>query len=575
MPEAADDGELLIEFQEEGRAATINYNVPLPGYHSGRRILALDGVPASYFKSAATHVGTSIAKAAGLEDTGSGARVKDEEKLVKYLANKMVEAGYDKTAVWTAVETEFAEPSIETARAGRGSKKMKSSRMPDLGLLKGPSTPPPLDPEIGKHLREAFYTLKLQGELQIATKDWGNNPTVTTVDPSATPTPRLFIVEVYGISSFLGDYGLGRTVKTFTLFPGEQATISLKTWRSSKENISEGASIIDSYQSEAKTKFGNAVMAETTDKSTQSSKENWHVEAQASASFGFGSASISGGGGGEYQSGREEFAKRVGETTQEHANQASAARETQITSKSERTEETGEESYIERTIRNVNVRRTLNFVFRELNQEYSTLIHLRDIRIAFSNGNDGVWREVPVSGLRGLLEEVLVPSRINEIATSILKRIAVVFDHTDTPISILQRVELDASEQRFANSYPQDVGIGANIPPPDGGQFRYYRFKRGELGQAGQKNKVPGVVLQKRTIVMRTDSVFVEALLGQADALDSYAMQIQVAAADAKTLENDRERLAHAVVNAIGSPVEKAAAFAEMLKPADSAGETP
>ena len=44
-------------------------------------------------------------------------------------------------------------------------------------------------------------------------------------------------------------------------------------------------------------------------KATQSSKEEWHVEAEVEAGWGFGSAKVSGGGSGEYQSGREEFAK--------------------------------------------------------------------------------------------------------------------------------------------------------------------------------------------------------------------------------------------------------------------------
>jgi hypothetical protein len=45
------------------------------------------------------------------------------------------------------------------------------------------------------------------------------------VDLEAEPDPALYIVQVVGISSFLGDYGLGRTVKTYPLFPGESAKI--------------------------------------------------------------------------------------------------------------------------------------------------------------------------------------------------------------------------------------------------------------------------------------------------------------------------------------------------------------
>jgi hypothetical protein len=39
--------------------------------------------------------------------------------------------------------------------------------------------------------------------------------------------PRLMIVEIYRLSSFLGNYGAGRVVKTFSLLPGEKTKISV------------------------------------------------------------------------------------------------------------------------------------------------------------------------------------------------------------------------------------------------------------------------------------------------------------------------------------------------------------
>lgn len=39
--------------------------------------------------------------------------------------------------------------------------------------------------------------------------------------------PTFLIVEEYRLSNFLGQYGAGRTVKTFSLLPGESTTISV------------------------------------------------------------------------------------------------------------------------------------------------------------------------------------------------------------------------------------------------------------------------------------------------------------------------------------------------------------
>ena|GEM_PF-6675129 len=42
--------------------------------------------------------------------------------------------------------------------------------------------------------------------------------------------PRLYLIETYRLSSFLGSYGAGRILKTFTLLPGEKTKISVKTF---------------------------------------------------------------------------------------------------------------------------------------------------------------------------------------------------------------------------------------------------------------------------------------------------------------------------------------------------------
>jgi hypothetical protein len=71
--------------------------------------------------------------------------------------------------------------------------------------------------------------------------------------------------------------------------------------------------------------------------------------------------------------------------------------------------------------------------------------------------------------------------------------------------------------------------------------------------------------MKRSTIVMRTDSVIIEALLGQSDALDAYAMLAQEAASEAKVLANRREELAHDALEAIADPAARAAAFAAMF----------
>jgi hypothetical protein len=56
------------------------------------------------------------------------------------------------------------------------------------------------------------------------------------------------------------------------------------------------------------------------------------------------------------------------------------------------------------------------------------------------------------------------------------------------------------------------------------------------------------VVLSKRELVMATDSVVVEALLGQADALDSYSHELQIETIREKGLANDKLEAALRIV---------------------------
>ena len=90
-------------------------------------------------------------------------------------------------------------------------------------------------------------------------------------------------------------------------------------------------------------------------------------------------------------------------------------------------------------------------------------------------------------------------------------------------------------------------------------------FSRIALAQETDTNPVDGVLLSEQEIVMRTDSVIVEALLGQADALDNYSMEIQEAAARKETLANERSELLLSALNEITNPRARARAAAALF----------
>lgn len=555
------DDPIAIEFAEEGEAAKINYSIPMPGAHTGRRIMEveLDLDDGNVFTPGSLTLGIPLNEAVGITKVDDKLQVNDVITN-HFFSNQLDKAGVKVSAATLPVLRQplNVKPTTEVNRPGQRAATVTSTPNVSQAVSAALNVN-----EIGNEF-DTFINNLDSSIVNIPVANWAGTITMEPrpLFPPTPPKPRFFIVERYGISSFLGDYGMGRTVKTFTLLPGESTTISLKTWQSTEESIQESSSIIDSHEQSARDRFADKVQNETTDKATKSKTEEWHVEAEAKASWGFGSAKVSGGGSGEYHSGREQFARQSSEAITEHAAEASSKRELSVSSSSEKTTESGSESLIERTISNVNVRRVLNFVFRELNQTYVTKFHLKDIHVAFTNGQYNSWREVPLSGLRQLLTETLQSNQVDKAAQQILRVAGTVFDHDDTAVQVLDKVTINATGDGVTIEPAARDGNGDFQAPEDD---MYYRFRPGPLNQQNESNPVDGVLLRETAITMRTDSVVVEALLGQADALDQYAMEIQQAAATKESLANTREQLILGTLNAIDDPLQRAELGAKLL----------
>jgi hypothetical protein len=371
-------------------------------------------------------------------------------------------------------------------------------------------------------------------------------------DPSKVES-SMFLIETYRLSSFLGAYGVGRTVKTFSLLPGEKSTISISTYKKSKETASSASSIFDSYNQESANDFSNEMANEQSDIIKSDDSLNWNVNAKVDASWGWGSAEVSGGASGSSNSSRESFGKRVSNVTSKHAAKASAKRDVQINTSSETETQQGEETAIQREIENINVSRTLNFIFRQMNQEYITLLHLVDVKIGF--GTSGIpqsRRIVPLQELDNLIEEVIVNDKAKRkyVKDFIIGELANIRDYQDKTVSehqeadpeypdFLQRVSINNSEGKEVASYyrlRKDFTSTYN-DPTTGSQF-----------------KTPGIIINADKIVMRTDDVLVDTLLGEGNALDAYSQGLQDQAVTTERVQNEfmdiRNELLRKILNA-------------------------
>jgi hypothetical protein len=251
---------------------------------------------------------------------------------------------------------------------------------------------------------------------------------------------------------------------------------------------------------------------------------------------------------------RSDAASVLSKAMDRHVTQSSAARKVEVNTENQTTSTTtaGEENSTIRELENINRSRVLNFVVRQLNQEYLTITSLSDVSFGFTRGYLGDGREEKLSNLDGLLADVIKPEFVAQARSLVLKGLNNIYDYQDNPHSFIERVERQIT----------DV---TNPQKPAETEVYYRRRLKDEEGQeltqewAGKK--VPGIILDTARRILTTDAVVVEALLGQGEALDCYNQRLQDAAVERASLINQQQESALQILNAINDPNEKAIAF--------------
>jgi hypothetical protein len=362
------------------------------------------------------------------------------------------------------------------------------------------------------------------------------------LDVPAHCHPGLVLVENYRLTAYPARYGAGRVIKTFSLLPGERTNIRLNTYKRSSSALQQASSILDSTNSETEQEFTNSVNREqsTQENASKNFEYRASAEAEGQATWGWGNAKakVSGGVSGGNNSAREEFAKNLTNAVSQNAARATSRRDIQVDTSLDTKLEEGEEQAVERTLENINVSRTLNFVFRQMNQEYVSLLHLVDVRVAFFNGHAESRDEVPLGELRRLLEDCVLPERVDAVYENLLGQLRGITDHRGETRADFVEVGRDGDDP--ATAYARvNPDATSSYPSPD-----------------GRTLTVPGVIVGAEQHVLRTDGVVVEAFLGEGNGLDTYSTGLQEqevrakeAANQLRELEAERLRLALKIVS--------------------------
>lgn len=365
----------------------------------------------------------------------------------------------------------------------------------------------------------------------------GVKPIITKNDSQFTP--KVMVYESYQLSNYLGDYGAGRVIKVHGLGPGEKNKFTVKTFKKSTELRNEGASILDSNSETASRDF------EMTFEAENSQKYNSYEADIKNSERGEGSVNVVGifGGKASYQkagewgtrSSRDDFAKTIGSTVNKHSSKSSSKRNIEVTFSSEVSTEESLETSLERNVENVNVSKTLNLVFRQMVQEFFSVLHLLDIKIALYTGRKDGYPQYRVTEIDEFINYYFIEDEAirEEVKLKILKEFYYVFDFEDSPVQFLEKV----TDFELPDDTPTELGFS--------GATEYWRVKRGvkrTIEDLSENIEIPGVVVNVEKITMRTEGIVLDAFLGLGEALDEYSKGLQKEAVREMRLKNNLKK---------------------------------
>jgi hypothetical protein len=507
----------LVELDPHGLPVVLSYDVPEPTSYRGRHVIELD-FPDTYFVNPSQLAERSLGLTPPLSGPsdiyGSDVPIVGDQIPPSRVPHDQLTKSRVSDAFITAQQTGFFDPAVfPNVQAGNDS----FSRACVMQALAG--------------LDAATVVAQLDAGNQLTIYRNNSGQCVYRFIPApARAVPTLLLVEYYRLSSFPARYGAGRTIKTFSLLPGERTRIRLNTYKRSTESMQRSTSIVDSTSDDTESEFERTVLAEESrkDNTSKSFEYQAEVEAEAKGTWGWGSASVKASGGvkGSSNAAREEFAKNISNSVAHNAARASSRRDVQVDTSLDVKLETGEEQAVERDLENINVSRTLNFVFRQMNQEFVTLLHLVDVRVAFFNGYRESRLEVPLPQLHELLATYVMEANRSEVRAAIIAELRSITDYRgQTQPDFVQTVTLTGDNESAAY---------LRVNPDTMSSY--------QVGLDGSVVHVPGIILAADSHVMRTDGVVVDTFLGLGNGLDDYSIGLQTESVRARRIDNDRQQ---------------------------------
>lgn len=446
----------LISFSEEGQPLVLKHALPEPTQYEFTHLARL-GINSSSFKK--------------LPGTGTS---ENTFKSVNITAGTVVVEDFKKELV---IKIRFQRPTLamETSSAPKSDEKILSS-------------------VIGLDYVELVAKVKSK-LVPVLIKNKSGSFSIDYRAITSGPIPEktdIYLVSTLKMSNFLGNYGAAKIIQTMSLLPGERTELYVRTYKDESSKTIESSSIIDSYSVEGEDEFSKQLQTETTkDKSLDIGAE---AEFHADGPIG-GSVSAS------LDASMQKSSRVFSDSIAKHTSKTSSKRDVTINTSSEYSVTEGTENSIKRTIQNPNSDRVVTYVFRQMNQEYYTVLHLTDIKVCFYNGIEETRKIVDIDQIDLLLDYCMESSQVdlkNKTKNDIYAAVNGLKDYK-------KRVQTDML-----------VKLSDKIS-----SFNY--DKKTNLEELPYN--VDGLILNIKKIIMRTEGIIIDALISPTSTLRQETLQ--------------------------------------------------
>lgn len=534
----------FVKLEDNGEASILNYNLPQQTTYNSVSYVGLNIRKELFKKEQSTQTQstywTAIDEIKQLNTQGIKEAIKTENNLIQNFAVLDKNIKLQATELSSITKTTLLNKLQQAKAISPELIQLQAVRNDGTKIAEVKSTLPAVnikDVVKAEFIDDDLIAQKLsKGLMPVAVERFSKKPEVLYIPRPKEAKPTLSMVLHLKMASYLGDYGAGQTVKTFSLLPGEKTTITVRSYQHDETKKEQAQNVLDSYSESSADDLQNTVEKET-QFTTGSSKEEttsktggWNAGGSIGLNLGF--LSIGGGGGGQgsntegstFNSSVQTQVSNLVGSVSHHVSKADSMRQVEVNSESSSLRINENEETIVRELENINKSRVLNFVFRQLLQEYFSITYLHDVSFVYYNGFPESKRTVKLAQLPELLREILVDENaVNEIKNQVYSYLCSIYDFQGTASSFIEKVE-----EKLGNC------INPEIVPPTA----YYVRKRKGLKQTYNEKTVDGIILDVTHRVMRTPSLVVDALLGQGEALDCYNQNLQGSAVEAASLNN-------------------------------------